>query len=97
LEEALRHRSDVRLAGGLSEAFLLLKELPHAHMLVTEADLSALCRWDAARDLVIDSRLPRIFQDDLILVRSGIAGTSLRDYWFSDATSTVVEAAKHDS
>jgi SAM-dependent methyltransferase len=97
LEEALRHRSDVRVAGGLSEAFRLLKELPHAHMLVTEADLSVLCHWDAARDLVIDSRLPRIFQDDLILVRSGIAGTSLRDYWFSDATSAVVEAAKHDS
>jgi hypothetical protein len=33
---------------------------------------------------VIDSRLPRVFRDDLILVRSGIPGTSLRNYWFTE-------------
>lgn len=83
-EETLRHRADVRVADGLSDALQLLKELPHAHMLITESDLETLCHWDAAHELVIDSRLPRIFQDDLILVRSGVTGTALREYWFTD-------------
>lgn len=83
-EEILCHRTDVRVASGLTEALTMLKEMPHAHMLVTESDLETLCRWDSQQSLVIDSRLPRIFQDDLVLVRSGIAGTSLRNYWFTD-------------
>lgn len=86
-EAALGHRPDVRVTEGLSEALFLLKQSPHAHMLVTESDLETLCHWDASRDLVIDSRLPRIFQDDLILIRSGVAGTSLHNYWFSDTQS----------
>lgn len=84
-EAALGHRPDVRVADGLSDALILLRELPHAHLLVTESDLETLCHWDAAHELVIDSRLPRLLQDDLVLVRSGVRGTSLREYWFTDA------------
>ena len=84
-ESALGHRPDVRVADGLSDALILLKKSPHAHMLVTESDLETLCHWDAAHELVIDSRLPRLLQDDLLLIRSGIRGTSLHEYWFTDA------------
>lgn len=84
---ALAHRADVRVADGLSDALLLLKKSPHAHMLVTESDLETLCHWDAGQELVIDSRLPRFLQDDLMLIRSGGSGTSLREYWFTDAYS----------
>lgn len=87
-EAMLGHRADVRVADGLSDALYLLKELPHAHMLVTESDLETLCHWDAGHELVIDSRLPRIFQDDLVLIRSGVSGTSLRNYWFTDNHQT---------
>ena len=81
---ALAHRADVRVADGLSDALLLLKKLPYAHMLVTESDLETLCHWDAAHELVIDSRLPRFLQDDLVLIRAGVRGTSLHEYWFTD-------------
>lgn len=84
---ALAHRVDVRVADGLSDALFLLKKSPHAHMLVTESDLETLCHWDAEQELVIDSRLPRFLQDDLMLIRSGGGGTSLREYWFTDACS----------
>jgi hypothetical protein len=56
-------------------------------MLVTESDLETLYHWDAGQELVIDSRLPRFLQDDLMLIRSGGGGTSLREYWFTDACS----------
>lgn len=84
-EDVLGHRSDVCVANGLSEALLLLDEVPHAHMLVSESDLETLYHWDRSHQLVIDSRLPRIFQDDLMLIRSGSQGTTLREYWFTDA------------
>jgi hypothetical protein len=92
-EAVLGHRPDVRVADGLSNALIMLRELPHAHLLVTESDLETLCHWDAARELVIDSRLPRLLQDDLVLIRSGVRGTSLREYWFTDASS--VHATPH--
>lgn len=84
-ESRLSHRHDVRAADGLNEALILLKQHPHAHILVSERDLGTLCQSDAGHDLVIDSRLPRVFRDDLILVRSGIPGTSLRNYWFTES------------
>ncbi len=82
-EETLSRRADVRTAEGLSDALYLLKNLPHAHMLVTESDLETLCHWEVGHKLVIDSRLPRIFQDDLILLRYGTTGTPLRSYLFT--------------
>ncbi len=52
-------------------------------MVVTESGLETLCHWEAGHKLVIDSRLLRFLQDDLILLRYGTNVTPLRSYLFT--------------
>jgi hypothetical protein len=52
-------------------------------MVVTESGLETLCHWEAGHKLVIDSRVLRFLQDDLILLRYGTTVTPLRSYLFT--------------